>query len=111
MHFKLLDEEILREGVHANYGSFVDVKTFLDPDGNPYNLIPSDMSKFEKPDPPDPNRPQKPSNNKPNDDSQNSSQDESEKERDPREGKIFIDKKTGKEYVWDVRKNSYVEFD
>lgn len=112
--------EKLNESVKVFKGTFVDANTFLDKDGNPYDLIPSIMEEPEL-SKEDQDKINKLSNNDQNDQSDDSQGLDWKGETKKRKGKVvvdiqtpnptmsYIDDETGNVYKWDTDKEIFVE--
>ena len=88
------ENRILLESTHIHHGSFQDIKTFLDPDGNQYDLQKSNLG-----------------SDMPQSDNEGKGQGEQNEQRPnqkppepkfetPKKGQMFRDIMTGKTYKW-----------
>ena len=94
--------KILKEETQYHHGSFKDLQTVLDKNGDPYTLIkseyPQDRSKNN----------QNQQNNNQQQQNQNSQQ-QDQKKVPPDPNASYVDVNTGFEYKWDPQKNQFMK--
>ena len=112
--------KVLKEETKYHHGSFKDLQTFLDKNGDPYTLIKSDpsQSKSKSKGKGNSQNNQNQSNSQNQSQNQSNSQNQSQNQQNnqqqnnqkvpPDPNASYVDVNTGSEYKWDPKKNQFV---
>lgn len=111
--------KVLKEDTKYHHGSFKDLQTFLDKNGDPYTLIKSDPSqskskakgqgKGKSSNNQSQSNSQSQSQRQSNNQNQSNNQSQNNQKVPPDPNASYVDVNTGSEYKWDPDKNQFIK--